>query len=332
MDFKDFTAGSDDEGRRFDRILRIFLKEKSLGEIYKLLRKGLIKLNDKKAAPETHVAKGDKISIAAFLLENTNNAENSKNSGGFTNDNSSAPALDIVFENEHLLIINKPFDRTVHGEKDGLYKDVLAYWNKNCKDVTDSLSFKPGPLHRLDRRTTGLLVFSKSLEGARWFSDCIKNHTVQKGYYALLNGNLTGEVYWEDYIQASEDDELNGFHTVKVISGTDKAQNNGCKAVTIARPLCHGIFKGQAVTLAEVDIKTGRKHQIRAQSSFHGFPLFGDSAYGAPESQGENFYLQAFRLRFPKDNPFNLPEEIKIPLNSYFITQLQCCEIENPGL
>ena len=70
MDFKDFTAGKDDEGRRIDRIIRIFLSNKSLGDIYKLLRKGLIRLNQKKCKPETHVFCGDVISIASFLFEN----------------------------------------------------------------------------------------------------------------------------------------------------------------------------------------------------------------------------------------------------------------------
>ncbi len=311
MDFKDFTAGSDDDGRRLDRILRIFLKDKSLGEIYKLLRKGLIKLNNKKAGPESRVSKGDKISIASFLFDNTS-LENTEKAEKPDVD------LDIVFENEHLMIINKPYDRTVHGEADGLYKEVLSYWNKNYKDTCDSLSFKPGPLHRLDRKTSGLLVFSKSLEGARWFSDCIKNHTIRKSYYALLSGRLTEEVCWEDYIQLSEEDDSNAFHTVKVISESLSEKNNACKAVTKAKPLCHGQLNGKAVTMAEVDIETGRKHQIRAQSSFHGYPLYGDSAYGAPSSEGEIFYLQAFRLAFPKDNPLNLPQEIKIKLNSYF--------------
>lgn len=311
MDFKDFTAGSDDDGRRLDRILRIFLKEKSLGEIYKLLRKGFIKLNNKKASPESRVSKGDKISIASFLFDNITPEKT-------VTEKSPEKDLDIVFENEHLLIINKAYDRTVHDPADGLYKEVLAYWNKNYKDACDSLSFKPGPLHRLDRRTSGLLVFSKSLEGARWFSDCIKNHTIRKSYYALLSGRLTEEVCWEDYIQLSEEDEVTAFHTVKVISGKTSAENIACKAITKAKPLCHGQLNGKAVTMAEVDIETGRKHQIRAQSSFHGYPLYGDSAYGAPSSEGETFYLQAFRLTFPKDNPLNLPQEIKIKLNSYF--------------
>ena len=69
MEFKDFTAGKDDSDRRLDRVLRIFLSNKGLPEIYKLLRKGLIKLNHKKTKPETHVAEGDIISIAAFLFD-----------------------------------------------------------------------------------------------------------------------------------------------------------------------------------------------------------------------------------------------------------------------
>ena len=69
MEFRDFTAGKDDDGRRLDRVLRIFLSSSGLGEIYKLLRKGLIKLNHAKAKPETHVTEGDVISIAGFLFD-----------------------------------------------------------------------------------------------------------------------------------------------------------------------------------------------------------------------------------------------------------------------
>ena len=69
MDFRDFTAGQNDDNRRLDRVLRKFLQEKSLSEIYKLLRKGLIKVNHSKAKPETHINCGDVISIAAFLFD-----------------------------------------------------------------------------------------------------------------------------------------------------------------------------------------------------------------------------------------------------------------------
>ena len=104
MEFKDFTAGKDDSDRRLDRVLRFFLSNKGLPEIYKLLRKGLIKLNHKKAKPETHVAEGDIISIAAFLFndDKTDDLEISKNE---KSPHSSSNQLKIVFENEHLLIL-----------------------------------------------------------------------------------------------------------------------------------------------------------------------------------------------------------------------------------
>ena len=337
MEFKDFTAGKDDSDRRFDRVLRIFLNNKSLPEIYKLLRKGLIKLNHKKATPETHIAEGDIISIAAFLFDDVNNK----------NDNLAVPAgkkyfpknLKIIFENEHLLIIDKPYDRTVHGKTDGLYKDVIEYLNQKSEvQKNTSLSFKPGPLHRLDRRTTGLLVFSKSLEGARWFTDGIKNHTIQKKYYGLAQGNLMQTEIWKDFItDAGENDE--GFYTVAAKTNKSEYQNDKSVACeTEATPLACGTVQGKTFTLVEYAIKTGRKHQIRSQSALHQHPLAGDTAYGASRLTGSNskpasreFFLQAYCLTFP-ENPLGLPPQIKIGLSPDFIEQLRCCGIEKTGL
>lgn len=325
MEFRDFTAGKDDNGRRLDRVIRIFLKDLSLGEIYKLLRKGLIKLNYKKAKPDAHVNSGDIISIAAFLVklkeENQTVSENHK--------------LNIVYENEHLLIIDKPYGISVHGSEkavnSGLDKEVLAWYQekerqKNINEEDKSLSFRPGPLHRLDRNTSGLLVFSMSLEGARWFSESIKNHTVSKKYYGLAEGIIEKTEEWIDKLSESDaSDEV--FHTV--------SQNaSGKEAQTTARPLAWGKLDAKAVTLVEYSIKTGRKHQIRAQSKLHGHPLAGDKAYGGHSSKElkREYYLQAFSLSFPNENPLKLPSEIKIPLSEDFQLLLRSCEIENPGL
>ena len=329
MEFKDFTAGADDKDRRLDRILRVFLKEKSLGEIYKLLRKGLIKVNHKKAIPEYHVNSGDIISIAAFLFEE--NAENKglhkqlQNHDKKTNE---GQALSIIFENEHLLIIDKPYGQSVHGEKDGIHKAVLNYLeSKTGEKQAKSMSFRPGPLHRLDERTTGLLVFSKSLEGARWFSEGIKNHTIHKKYIGLAQGKLEKQEEWKDKL--SDDEKSHGFYTVK------NDEEKGALAETIARPLAYGNYKGQPVTLVEYQIKTGRKHQIRCQSALHKHPLLGDKAYGGrrlDDAAGMEFVLRAVELVFPEDNPLGLPDKIKSGLTAQIIDILQCCEIENPGL
>ena len=339
MEFRDFTAGADDNGRRLDRILRIFLKEKSLGEIYKLLRKGLIKVNHKKAQPETHVNAGDIISIAAFLFDDkeTVKVENKYDH----------QSLKIIFENEHLLIIDKPYGQSVHGEKVGIHKAVLNYLDSKAdKNQNKSMSFRPGPLHRLDGRTTGLLVFSKSLEGARWFSDGIKNHTIHKTYIGLAQGRLENQEEWKDRL--SDDDDSEGFYTVKLAgdeNGKDSSTTSGALAETIARPLACGTYKNMPVTLVEYKIKTGRKHQIRCQSAIHKHPLLGDTAYGGKrkdnfgkdnfgkdDAAGMEFVLRAVELEFPSDNPLGLPQKIRANLTPQIIDILKCCEIENPGL
>ena len=327
MEFKDFTAGRDDNGRRLDKIIRIFLKDIPLTEIYKLVRKGLIKLNHKKAKPESRVCKGDVISIAEFILKSESDQQKNETT---SKTHSKNPPLNIVFENEHLLIIDKPYDRTVHSKEDGVYKDVLTYLEQKKSDSLlgdKSLSFRPGPLHRLDRRTTGLLVFSKSIEGARWFSDGIKNHTIHKKYYGLAQGELKKSELWQDFLSDSDTSASDGFYTVE-------ENEDGVKAETLAVPAAFGKLNGKTVTLIEYSIKTGRKHQIRAQSALHQHPLKGDTAYGGQTLKGfeREFYLQAYCLTFPSDNPLNLPSEIKIKLSSDFIKILKYCEIENPGL
>ena len=332
MEFKDFTAGKDDADRRFDRVLRIFLSSKGLPEIYKLLRKGLIKLNHKKAKPETHITEGDIISIAAFLFDN-DKADDLEVSTENESNKSPVTSLKIIFENEHLLIIDKPYDRTVHGKTDGIYRDVIDYLNNKTDSLKNtSLSFKPGPLHRLDRRTTGLLVFSKSLEGARWFTQGIKNHTIHKNYYGLVQGKLSQKEKWKDFITDNVENE-DGFYTVEAKS-TSENNANSVMCETHATPLAWGNANGKDYTLVEYQIQTGRKHQIRSQSALHKHPLAGDTAYGAarlPVSAKREFYLQAYCLSFP-ENQLGLPDKIKIGLSSDFIEQLQCCGIKKSGL
>ena len=114
MEFRDFKAGKDDDGRRLDRVLRIFLKDKSLGEIYKLLRKGLIKVNQTKAKPDSHINEGDVISIAEFLFQDN---KKDQNNAITTERLKKSVSLNIVFENKHLLIIDKPYGRSVHGSE-----------------------------------------------------------------------------------------------------------------------------------------------------------------------------------------------------------------------
>lgn len=318
MDFKEFYTGANDNNRRLDKVLRIFIKTQPLSAIYKYLRKGLIKVNDKKSTPEYKITAGDKISIAAFILQNSVEDHAPE-------ENSVVQLPEIVFENQHIIIFNKPVDLAVHGEN-SLEKNYLNFYNAN-NNSEHSLSFKPGPLHRIDRMTSGLIAFSKSIDGAHWFSEAIKTHVIQKKYFTVLSGKLENEQEWTDYIK-SPDDNLKSFHKVEISS---KRLSDEYKiAETIVKPVVWGNYKNQTLTVAEIQIKTGRQHQIRAQSSYHKFPLFGDTAYnGQKNPVFNNFFLHAFCLMVPADNPLELPAEIKAPLPKEFLNFInQTCDCD----
>ncbi|MGI5116242.1 RluA family pseudouridine synthase [Treponema sp. SP13] len=337
MDFTDFAAGSDDGGRRVDRVLRRFLYDANLSSVYGALRKGLILVNAQRVKPDARIESGDVVSIASFLLQNE------KSSGSETNPNENrrvykAASLPytIVFANEHFLVIDKPYGVAVQG-KNSIAEKIAVYYDASVPKEKRSLSFVAGPLHRLDKNTTGILFFSWSLEGAAWFSRELKAHRIRKKYIALVEGDMESECVWEDFIKKN-DEPKTGFYTVRVVSGstagagdvqnltsgTGDVQNrargaasdslaamHGAKrAITKAKPLCRASYKGRSVTLAEYEIETGRMHQIRAQSAFHGFPLLGDTAYGGSRiDEAQAFFLHAYEVRIG-ENSVGLPPVI----------------------
>ncbi len=234
-----------------------------------------------------------------------------------------SPLPPIVFENQHILVLEKPYNLTVHGDEKSLDKIVNKYYQE--KNRATSLSFKPGPLHRIDKKTTGLIVFSMSLEGAHWFSENIKNHTISKSYYAILQGYVKDGT-WQDFITNHHKAE-NGFY--KVEADFDDDDDNSKQALTHVKVLGRGRYKKQAVSLVKINIETGRKHQIRAQAALHKHPLLGDRTYGGGEIHfgKQDFYLQACQLLIP-ENPLGLPPEIKIDLSKDFLAMINYCEIK----
>lgn len=298
MDFLEFKIGTDDKGRRLDKVLRIFNASLSLAQIYKALRKGLIKVNNKKSQPDYRIQDQDVISIAKFLIQNDQKPEVEPK-------NPAKTELEVVFKNEHFIIVNKPAGINIHPankKEASLIELVNDYYSKNYKN--DSLAFKPGPLHRLDKMTSGLVCFSASYEGARWFSSIMQEHGIKKTYKAIVQGKMTEPLQWEDLLQ--KDDEAQGYHTVKI-------SQEGKKSITIATPVKAGIVNGQELTEVEFRIETGRQHQIRAQASYHDFPLWGDTAYGGKKDKynGGRYYLCAYKLEFPQ-NELGLPPVIEI--------------------
>lgn len=307
MEFVDFTAARDDDGKRADRVLRKFLRSLPLSKIYSAMRKNLLRLNGRAIKNGERVFAGDVISIASFLICG-------KKAGGEAGDGAKAAEsfpLDIVFQNENFLAVNKPRGVNSQGAL-SVAREVEALWMSRALDGR-SLSFRPGPLHRLDKMTSGVLFFSQSAEGARVFCEWMRERALQKKYIAVAQGTMERAEEWND---ALEKFESGSFFVSRAAD-----EGEGRRAVTRARPLAHGALEGRPVTLALFEIGTGRHHQIRAQAALHGFPLAGDSAYGA-ENFSAGLLLHAREIDFP-ENSLSLPARVSAPLPGYFERAIQ---------
>lgn len=319
MDFLEFNAGIDDNDRRIDKVLRNFIKDVPLSSIYKYIRKNLIKINNKKTTQDYRVKTGDIISIAAFIINDFSENQSESNNLQKNEETTLKKDLEIVFQNEDILILNKPYDVLVHGSDNSLDKQVENYYKKINQNKSKSLSFTPGPLHRLDRKTTGLLSFSLSLNGARWFSENIKNHTIQKKYVSVVQNKLLHQEEWIDYIEKKSDKDNSKFHKVEISKLKENDEQKKC--ITKITPVKYGKYKNKDITFVEIEIKTGRMHQIRAQASLHNHPLLGDTAYGGIkiEDFSQDFFLHAKELIFPSENPINLPKTVNATLPQPFL-------------
>ncbi|MCQ2604342.1 MAG: RluA family pseudouridine synthase [Spirochaetia bacterium] len=280
MEFKTVaTVKKDDDGKRCDRIFRIVLGEMPLSRIYREIRSGFLRINGRRTKQDARVAEGDTVDVAAPLMEFVHTQEPKKtvptiNRGAFQKR--------IIYEDDNILILNKKKGELVHPDGksgsfttlDRIVKDYLGFSRE------DSIAFAPGPLHRLDRNTSGMIAFGKTAQGARDFSMALQNRETRKCYIALLDGTLSQQAMWHDRLLRDNNANYSQILPLKSTQGDE--------VITIATPfLC-----SNGLTLAQVEIKTGRTHQIRAQASYHKHPLTGDLKYhGSPNDSG--YYLHS---------------------------------------
>ncbi len=233
-----------------------------LGHIYKIIRQGEARLNGKRVKASTKVNSGDSISVMGF--------DESKESRRSHSDEASVELTAsiihpmIVFENTHVLVLNKPRGLLVHGPE-SLDTAVQKYL---APSLPASLSFNPGPVHRLDRNTSGLIIFAKTLKGAQTATRLFQSRRMEKYYIGILDGEIDRKEIWSDSLARDAVDKKSHLE----IEGGDKAR----PAVTEVFPL----EMSAHVTLGLLRIHTGRTHQIRAQAALHNHALSGDAKYG----------------------------------------------------
>jgi 23S rRNA pseudouridine955/2504/2580 synthase len=259
-------VGRDEEGRRLDRVIRRLLPRHSLGDVYRLIRTGRIRVNGRRSKPADRLAAGDRISIAdadaaRYLRDREARGPDASPAGGH------GPRMPpVIYESEHILALNKPRGVLVHGS-DSLLHTVRTYL---AAGHAPSLTFRPGPVHRLDRNTSGLIVFAASLQGAREMSALLRAGKVRKHYLAVLSGSLAGPTLWRDRLVRDADARKSAAARKSVAGG-----GGATHAETQIEPL----RREGAMTLCLCRPITGRTHQIRAQAAAHGNPLAGDRKY-----------------------------------------------------
>jgi len=298
----EFLVGTEDSGRRIDRILRIMLPDTSLSLIYKMMRTGKIRLNGKKVKPEQRVSCGDVLIISAI------HSDEHKQQDPPIHSSASHEIMSryILMETPDLLMINKPRGMLTHGP-DGLDTLVKTYYSKK---IGDSLAFVPAPIHRLDRNTSGLLAVSASLRGAQLFAAALKQGLIKKHYIALLDGIITNELMLIDRLQRDD------IHKRSSVSTSAEGQ--------IARTLLRPLINNGEASLVEIIIETGKTHQIRVQCAAHGYPLRGDRKYGGSDFP-YGYFLHAWKLESPPDLLPGLPATLTAPIPIAAMQQLQKC-------
>lgn len=247
------------DSKRIDAYLSERMDDLSRVAIQRLVSNGKILVNGKKVKTSYKVQTGDKIQIEEEKpVENSLKAENIP--------------LDVIYEDADIIVINKLKGMVVHpanGNPDGtLVNAVMAI----CKDSLSGIGgeIRPGIVHRLDKDTSGIIVVAKNDKAHINLSEQIKNHEVKKTYIALVRGIVKeNEATINMPIGRSEKDR-------KKMA----VKRNGKKAITHFKVL----QRYDNYTLLEVNIETGRTHQIRVHLSQIGYPVIGDEVY----SNGKN--------------------------------------------
>lgn len=291
---KEFIINENEAGQRFDKYLGKLLREAPKSFFYKMLRKKNITLNGGRATGKEKLSTGDHVKL--FLSDET--------FGKFAGVQETAARahqkLDIVYEDDNILLINKPvgmLSQPADDKEPSLVEFLTGYLLESGAVTEASLhTFRPSVCNRLDRNTSGLVAAGKSLTGLQELSSLFHNRSLRKFYRCLVNGVIKNEKYIKGYLH--KDEKCNKV-TVQ------ETETSGALPIeTRYRPL----GDNGTVTLLEVELITGRTHQIRAHLAGTGHPLIGDYKYGRRTLNDEyrrkyglkSQLLHAYRLEIPE--------------------------------
>ena len=291
---KEFIINENEAGQRFDKYLGKLLREAPKSFFYKMLRKKNITLNGSKATGNEKLSTGDHVKL--FLSDETF----TKFAGAEESPARAHQKLDIIYEDDNILLINKPvgmLSQPADGREPSLVEYLTGYLLETGAVTEDALrTFRPSVCNRLDRNTSGIVAAGKSLTGLQELSSLFHDRNLHKFYRCLVKGVIKNEKHIKGYLH--KDEKCNKV-TIQEIETPE-----ALPIETRYRPLGNN----GSITLLEVELITGRTHQIRAHLAGTGHPLIGDYKYGLRPFNDEyrrkyglkSQLLHAYRLEIPE--------------------------------
>ncbi|MDR2940367.1 MAG: RluA family pseudouridine synthase [Clostridiales bacterium] len=300
---KDITIGALESNQRLDKFLLKYLNLSTKAFVYKMLRKKRIKLNGKKAGGNEILMPSD---VLTFYISDSTIA--SFRSGGKIK---TTGPIDIIYEDSNILIINKPANLLSHPESnndDDTLIDRAIFYLSGKREIGPVS--RPALCNRLDRNTTGIVICGKNLPSIQCLNEAIANYSIEKYYFALAQGEIDTKI------------ELNSGYfkdTEKNLAYALPGSNN--KITTIAWP--SRIYKN--CTLLNIQLITGKSHQIRAHLKSIGNPIIGDVKYGGARLQNffnKKYFTNRQLLHSSKIVFKNMPSYLAYLNNKEFICRL----------
>ena len=252
---KEIRANKELVGLRLDKALSLILEDVSRSKVQAHLEGGYILVNQKKEKPSYKLAEGDLITIEDFTSE-------------VSDLNPEDIPLDIVYEDDDLIVVNKPKGLVVHpgaGNEEHTLANALKFHSDNLSTLNGE--FRPGIVHRIDKDTAGLLIVAKNDAAHAFLSNQLADHTLGRKYYALVLGVIP-ENEGKIIAPIGRDQKFRQKMAVDLLRGKEAETNFKV------------IERFKETTLVECALKTGRTHQIRVHMAYIGYPVIGDPIYG----------------------------------------------------